>query len=163
MTIYYKRNLNIDPAPQQVPVHVERLGKMSRPAVACSNDILIPVELRGATGLGFGWRLAVQPGCTNLGLGSLLHSPTNADDQGRIGCSQGRAKTEYKWKMESVPHTMIIGEHKTNVNSLQSCGTMSSLEVHHREFRSHSGADADENLIRPSGHFAGPKFYYSSL
>jgi 5-methylcytosine-specific restriction endonuclease McrA len=24
---------------------------------------------------------------------------------------------------------------------------MSNLEVHHREFRSHSGADAEENLI----------------
>jgi len=29
----------------------------------------------------------------------------------------------------------------------QSCGTMTNLEVHHREFRSHSGADSDENLI----------------
>jgi 5-methylcytosine-specific restriction enzyme A len=29
----------------------------------------------------------------------------------------------------------------------QFCGTMSNLEVHHREFRSHSGADSDENLI----------------
>jgi 5-methylcytosine-specific restriction endonuclease McrA len=29
----------------------------------------------------------------------------------------------------------------------QSCGTMSNLEVHHRKFRSHSGADSDENLI----------------
>jgi 5-methylcytosine-specific restriction endonuclease McrA len=29
----------------------------------------------------------------------------------------------------------------------QSCGTMSNLEVHHREFRSHSGADAEKNLI----------------
>jgi 5-methylcytosine-specific restriction endonuclease McrA len=29
----------------------------------------------------------------------------------------------------------------------QSCGTMSNLEVHHTEFRSHSGADAEENLI----------------
>jgi 5-methylcytosine-specific restriction endonuclease McrA len=29
----------------------------------------------------------------------------------------------------------------------QPCGTMSNLEVHHREFRSHSGADAEENLI----------------
>ncbi len=29
----------------------------------------------------------------------------------------------------------------------QSCGTMTNLEVHHREFRSHSGADAEENLI----------------
>jgi 5-methylcytosine-specific restriction endonuclease McrA len=29
----------------------------------------------------------------------------------------------------------------------QSCGTMSNLEVHHRKFRSHSGEDAEENLI----------------
>ena len=29
----------------------------------------------------------------------------------------------------------------------QSCGTMSNLEVHHMEFRSHSGADSEENLI----------------
>ncbi|MGO9516751.1 MAG: HNH endonuclease [Candidatus Korobacteraceae bacterium] len=29
----------------------------------------------------------------------------------------------------------------------QSCGSMSSLEVHHREFRSHSGEDSEENLI----------------
>ena len=29
----------------------------------------------------------------------------------------------------------------------QSCGAMSNLEVHHAEFRSHSGADSEENLI----------------
>jgi 5-methylcytosine-specific restriction endonuclease McrA len=29
----------------------------------------------------------------------------------------------------------------------QSCGTMSNLEVHHSEFRSHSGEDSEENLI----------------
>jgi 5-methylcytosine-specific restriction endonuclease McrA len=29
----------------------------------------------------------------------------------------------------------------------QSCGAMSNLEVHHREFRSHSGNDSEENLI----------------
>jgi len=29
----------------------------------------------------------------------------------------------------------------------QSCGAMSNLEVHHREFRSQSGGDAEENLI----------------
>ncbi len=27
------------------------------------------------------------------------------------------------------------------------CGTMSNLEVHHKEFRSHSGDDSEENLI----------------
>ncbi len=29
----------------------------------------------------------------------------------------------------------------------QSCGTMTNLEVHHREFRSRSGDDSEENLI----------------
>jgi 5-methylcytosine-specific restriction endonuclease McrA len=29
----------------------------------------------------------------------------------------------------------------------QSCGAMSNLEVHHKEFRSHSGHDSNENLI----------------
>jgi len=28
----------------------------------------------------------------------------------------------------------------------QSCGAMSNLDVHHREFRSHSGEDTEENL-----------------
>ena len=27
------------------------------------------------------------------------------------------------------------------------CGTMANLEVHHKEFRSHSGDDSDENFI----------------
>jgi 5-methylcytosine-specific restriction endonuclease McrA len=29
----------------------------------------------------------------------------------------------------------------------QSCGTMTNLEVHHQEFRSHSGSDSEDNLI----------------
>jgi 5-methylcytosine-specific restriction endonuclease McrA len=29
----------------------------------------------------------------------------------------------------------------------QLCGTMSNLEVHHKQFRSHSGHDCEENLI----------------
>ena len=29
----------------------------------------------------------------------------------------------------------------------QSCGTMSNLEVHHQEFRSHLGSDSEQNLI----------------
>jgi 5-methylcytosine-specific restriction endonuclease McrA len=29
----------------------------------------------------------------------------------------------------------------------QSCGAMSNLEVHHKQFRSHSGPDSKENLI----------------
>jgi len=30
----------------------------------------------------------------------------------------------------------------------QSCGSMSNLEVHHKDFRSHSGDDTEKNLIR---------------
>jgi 5-methylcytosine-specific restriction endonuclease McrA len=29
----------------------------------------------------------------------------------------------------------------------QYCGTMSNLEVHHQQFRSHSGEDSEDNLI----------------
>jgi 5-methylcytosine-specific restriction endonuclease McrA len=29
----------------------------------------------------------------------------------------------------------------------QSCGAMANLEVHHLQFRSHSGDDSEENLI----------------
>jgi len=29
----------------------------------------------------------------------------------------------------------------------QFCGAMTNLEVHHKQFRSHSGRDAEENLI----------------
>jgi 5-methylcytosine-specific restriction endonuclease McrA len=29
----------------------------------------------------------------------------------------------------------------------QSCGTMSNLEVHHKQFRGRSGHDSEENLI----------------
>ena len=29
----------------------------------------------------------------------------------------------------------------------QSCGTMSNLEVHHKQFRSRSGNDSEQNLI----------------
>jgi len=29
----------------------------------------------------------------------------------------------------------------------QSCGTMSNLEVHHKQFRSHSGDNSEQNLI----------------
>ena len=29
----------------------------------------------------------------------------------------------------------------------QWCGSMSNLEVHHQQFRSHAGADSEQNLI----------------
>jgi len=29
----------------------------------------------------------------------------------------------------------------------QLCGTMTNLEVHHKQFRSHSGRDSEENLF----------------
>ena len=33
----------------------------------------------------------------------------------------------------------------------QACGAMSNLEVHHQQFRSHSGDDSDLNLITLCG------------
>jgi len=42
---------------------------------------------------------------------------TNANDEGRIGRRLARAKTEYKWRIGSVAHAFILGEHKANVNS----------------------------------------------
>jgi hypothetical protein len=53
-----------------------------------------------------------------LGLGTLLFSPTSADDKGRIGCGQARAKTKYKWGLESVAHTTIMGEHTAKAKVL---------------------------------------------
>jgi 5-methylcytosine-specific restriction endonuclease McrA len=29
----------------------------------------------------------------------------------------------------------------------QACGSMSNLEVHHKEFRSHAGDDSEQNLV----------------
>jgi len=34
----------------------------------------------------------------------------------------------------------------------QACGAMSHLEVHHQQFRSHSGEDKEENLITLCSH-----------
>ncbi len=51
----------------------------------------------------------------------------------------------------------------------QFCGTMSNLEVHHREFRSHSGADSEENLIavctacHARVHHSGNKIHWAEL
>ena len=68
----------------------------------------------------FGWlAVTVQPGCTNLGIGTLLHSRTNADDDGRIGGSRARAKAEYKPRMAAFAHTLILGEDTANINSLR--------------------------------------------
>jgi len=33
----------------------------------------------------------------------------------------------------------------------QACGSMQNLQVHHQRFRSHSGADTEENLITLCG------------
>jgi hypothetical protein len=68
--------------------------------------------------LGIRLAVTVQPGCTNLGLGTLLHSRTNADDDGRMGCSQARAQAESISSTASVcAHTLILGEHTANINS----------------------------------------------
>jgi hypothetical protein len=66
-----------------------------------------------------GWlAVTVQPGCTNLWLGTLLHSRTNADDDGRIGGSRARARLNTNREWPAFAHTLILGEHTTNVNNL---------------------------------------------
>jgi 5-methylcytosine-specific restriction endonuclease McrA len=34
----------------------------------------------------------------------------------------------------------------------QSCGSMTNLEVHHQQFRSHSGSDEENNLVTLCSH-----------
>jgi hypothetical protein len=70
----------------------------------------------------------VHPGCTGA------QSPFNA---------QGRLQTRGR---EGTDGQQIL---RRDGGRCQSCGAMTNLEVHHREFRSHSGADAEENLITP--------------
>jgi len=91
---------------------------------AASN--LDPANHAIKVGLGMRLQVAVQPGRTNLWLGTLLYSRTNANDEGRIGCGQARAKTEDKWRMESVAHATILGEQTANVNS---SGTLRFLAI----------------------------------
>jgi 5-methylcytosine-specific restriction endonuclease McrA len=40
----------------------------------------------------------------------------------------------------------------------QLCGTMANLEVHHKQFRSHSGDDSKENLITLCANCHGVKY-----
>jgi hypothetical protein len=77
---------------------------------------------------------------------ALLHSRTNAGDESRIGCSQARAKTEYKWRMESVAHALILGEHKANVNSP---GTLRFLAIGDAQRYSVGRAPALDGQSRP--------------
>ena len=52
------------------------------------------------------------------------------------------------------------GLHYPNGDSwrCQACGTMTNLELHHKEFRSHTGGDVEENLITlcSNGHTVDP-------
>jgi 5-methylcytosine-specific restriction endonuclease McrA len=51
-------------------------------------------------------------------------------------------------RLDPVPYEIVRQEVlRRDGWRCQSCGTMSNLEVHHREFRSHSGEDSEENLI----------------
>jgi len=44
---------------------------------------------------------------------------------------------------EKLRHNVL----KRDAWRCQKCGARSNLEVHHKEFRSHLGTDAEENLI----------------
>src|ERR1035437_6407279 len=62
----------------------------------------------------------VQPGCTNLGLSTLLFSKTNADHDGRVGCSQARAKAE--------PNSSTAGVHsRTDIRRTANDNTLGRL------------------------------------
>jgi len=80
------------------------------------------LKVGGLGPLGFQLAVAVQPGCTNLWLGSLLHSRINADDGRCIGRSQARAKAEYKPSMAKAFAHLTVGERKAKVNSLRTIG-----------------------------------------
>jgi hypothetical protein len=58
----------------------------------------------------------VQPGCTNLWVGTLLHSRADADADRCIG-RQVRAKLNTNLEWPSFSHTFILGEHTANINS----------------------------------------------
>jgi HNH endonuclease len=53
-----------------------------------------------------------------------------------------------RWRIDLVSYEtlrQLVLRH--NGWRCQSCGTMLNLEVHHQQFRSHSGNDSEENLI----------------
>lgn len=53
-----------------------------------------------------------------------------------------------RWRIDLVSYeTLRQLVLRRNGWRCQSCGTMSNLEVHHQQFRSHSGNDSAENLI----------------
>src|ERR1019366_1097887 len=85
------------PPLERAPCSVMRISDPDDPAIKTGARCNLFVAVHsGCT------NLPVQPGCTNVGLSTLLQSRTNTDDDGCIGGSQARVKTECKWSMAGV-------------------------------------------------------------
>jgi 5-methylcytosine-specific restriction endonuclease McrA len=53
-----------------------------------------------------------------------------------------------RWRLDPVAYDALRQQILRRDNwRCQSCGTTANLEVHHLQFRSHSGPDSEENLI----------------
>jgi 5-methylcytosine-specific restriction endonuclease McrA len=60
---------------------------------------------------------------------------------------KGRPKRE-RTRLDSASYEKLRGKVLQRDSwRCQLCGAMSNLEVHHNEFRGHSGGDVEENLI----------------
>jgi hypothetical protein len=87
----------------------------------------IQTFIASKTGGGIRFAVAVQSGCTNLGLGMLFRSNNQGSvNEGRIGCSQAAAKpTQIRNRKHLRAHELesrkIIGEQKAKSNSLVVC------------------------------------------
>ena len=58
-----------------------------------------------------------------------------------------RAKSA-RWRLDPLSYESLCQQIlRRDGWRCQSCGTISNLEVHHKQFRSHSGQDSEENLI----------------
>ena len=55
-----------------------------------------------------------------------------------------RPRLQLDPEMYGLLHTQVL---RRDGWRCQSCGARSNLEVHHQEFRSHSGDDSEQNLI----------------
>jgi 5-methylcytosine-specific restriction endonuclease McrA len=55
--------------------------------------------------------------------------------------------TEATRRLDPEPYEELRNQVDRDGWRCQACGTRSNLEVHHKEFRSHSGDDSDQNLI----------------
>jgi 5-methylcytosine-specific restriction endonuclease McrA len=61
---------------------------------------------------------------------------------------KGIRRTDRRLRMAAVSYENLRQEVlRRDGWRCQACGAMSNLQVHHQDFRSHSGPDSEENLI----------------